>query len=48
MQHTDSMCGGYTEDWEGDTKIIPSCVVSITRKEFPQAVGNYTVFKVVL
>ena len=20
MQHTDSMCGGYTEDWEGDTE----------------------------
>ena len=39
------MCGGYTEDWEGDTKIIPSCVVSIIRKEFPEADGNYTGFK---
>lgn len=45
MQHTDSMCGGYTEDWEGDRKIIPSCVVSIIRKEFPEADGNYTGFK---
>ena len=45
MQHTDSMYGGYTEDWEGDTKIIPSCVVSIIRKEFPEADGNYTGFK---
>ena len=45
MQHTDSMCGGYMEDWEGDRKIIPSCVVSIIRKEFPEADGNYAGFK---
>ena len=45
MQHADSMYGGYTEDWEGDRKIILSCVVSIIRKEFPEADGNYTGFK---
>lgn len=45
MQHTDSMCGGYTVDWERETKIIPSCVASIIRKEFPEADGNYTGFK---
>ena len=33
------------EDWEGDRKIIPSCVVSAIRKEFPEADGNYTGLK---
>lgn len=45
MQHTDSLCGGYMEDWEGDTKIILSFVVSIIRKEFPEADDNYRGFK---
>lgn len=41
LQPIDSMCGGFTKDWEGK-KVIPSCVVSARRKEFPEADGNYT------
>ena len=46
MQHTGSMSGGYYGRLgRRHRKIIPSCVVSIIRKEFPEAVGNYTGFK---
>lgn len=29
MQHTDSTCGGYTEDWEGDTERLFRHVLSL-------------------
>ena len=32
MQHTDSMCGGYMEDWEGDKNYFVMCRIYYKKK----------------